>query len=159
MKSLLTAIICMSFVTTAYCQTDSLVTSDTVAAAQQDTSDAAFQLWIKEIFDGIFAHPQLDSLKQVSADSIRILSKSIKVMKKKESKATAAHYPWKDVLDCMTEGKVYYSNDIGDCGERLVAVIFSSPQWTWKKLCGRTGLLYICPVCKRQVKFECWGMN
>lgn len=73
----------MSLVTTAYCQTDSLVTSDTVAAAQQDTSDAAFQLWIKEIFDGIFAHPQLDSLKQVSADSIRILSKSIKVMKKK----------------------------------------------------------------------------
>ena len=44
----------MSFVTAAYCQTDSLVTSDTVAAEQQDTSDAAFQLWIKEIFDEIF---------------------------------------------------------------------------------------------------------
>ena len=71
MKSLLTAIICMSFVTTAYCQTDSPVTSDTVAAAQQDTSDTAFQLWIKEIFDGIFAQPKLDSLKQVSQKNRR----------------------------------------------------------------------------------------
>lgn len=61
----------MSFVTTAYCQTDSPVTSDTVAAAQQDTSDAAFQLWIKEIFDGIFAQPKLDSLKQVSQKNRR----------------------------------------------------------------------------------------
>ena len=81
MKNLLTAIICMSFVTTAYCQTDSPVTLDTVAAAQQeldtvaaaqqDTSDAAFQLWIKEIFDGIFAQPKLDSLKQVSQKNRR----------------------------------------------------------------------------------------
>lgn len=66
---------------------------------------------------------------------------------------------WEDVLACMKDGRVFYSEEKGDCGERLIAVNFSSPQWTWEKMCGRSGLLYICPVCKRQVKFDCLSMN
>ena len=59
----------------------------------------------------------------------------------------------------MKDGRVFYSEEKGDCGDRLIAVNFSSPRWTWEKLCGRSGLLYICPVCKRQVKFDCRIMN
>lgn len=98
-------------------------------------------------------------LPAVSADSIRLLTKSLEMMKKEESKATAKYFPWEDVLACMKDGRVFYSEEKGDCGERLIAVNFSSPQWTWEKMCGRSGLLYICPVCKRQVKFDCLSMN
>lgn len=46
MKSLLTAIICMTSITAAYAQSDSLVKSDTTTAAQQDTSDGSVSLCV-----------------------------------------------------------------------------------------------------------------
>ena len=98
-------------------------------------------------------------LPAVSADSIGLLTKSIETMTTEESQATAKYFPWEDVLACMKDGRVFYSEEKGDCGERLIAVNFYSPRWTWEKLCGRSGLLYICPVCKRQVKFDCRIMN
>lgn len=36
---------------------------------------------------------------------------------------------------------------------------FSSPSWTWARLCGRAGWLAICPDCQHQIEFRLSVMN
>ena len=45
------------------------------------------------------------------------------------------------------------------CGKRIVSLYYKSPAWTWEHLCGRAGLLYICPYCKEDERFDCEIMN
>lgn len=45
------------------------------------------------------------------------------------------------------------------CGKRIVSLYYESPAWTWEELCGRAGLLYICPYCKEDDHFDCEIMN
>lgn len=72
-------------------------------------------------------------------------------------------YPW---ADCASHLKKLVSYDVlvtdircNKCGGRIVIIPFRSPAWTWEKLCGREGELYLCPSCMRQVRFDCWVMN
>lgn len=41
----------------------------------------------------------------------------------------------------------------------LTSIYFSSPPWTWQKLCGRAGWLTICRPCHLQVDFFLTIMN
>lgn len=74
--------------------------------------------------------------------------------------AFASH---KDIRDSITKypEKVFWSKDkfCKHCGKRMVSLYYESPAWTWEHLCGRAGLLYICPYCKEDDHFDCEIMN
>ena len=69
----------------------------------------------------------------------------------------------KDIRDSITKypEKVFWSKDkfCKHCGKRIVSLYYKSPAWTWEQLCGRAGLLYICPYCKEDERFDCEIMN
>lgn len=48
---------------------------------------------------------------------------------------------------------------MADSGVQLIQVYFSSPSWTWEKLCGRAGNMLICPKCHTQQEFMLTLMN
>lgn len=103
--------------------------------------------------------------------------------------ARTGFFPWKDVeasendeqlqrvhfseRDCEApamlhlEGgqRVALRNDARDCPgcgrepSDLKWVYFSSPDWTWRQLCGRAGWLVICEACHMQVDFFLDRMN
>lgn len=69
----------------------------------------------------------------------------------------------KDIRDSIAKypEKVFWPKDkvCKHCGKRIVSLYYESPAWTWEQLCGRAGLLYICPYCKEDDHFECELMN
>lgn len=80
----------------------------------------------------------------------------IKEGKKPES-AKYVYFPWFDVLSSMytIPDKVYMTDDIcPNCGTRMLQIYFSSPSWTWRKLCGRAGYMTLCPNCPKQVSYR-----
>ena len=71
-------------------------------------------------------------------------------------------FPWEDVFASMMKNpeKVCLSSKTcPDCGERLIQLYFSSPDWTWRELCGRAGDMLICPKCHEQKDFFLRIMN
>lgn len=74
--------------------------------------------------------------------------------------AFASH---KDIRDSIAKypEKVFWPKDkfCKHCGKRIVSLYYKSPAWTWEQLCGRAGLLYICPYCKEDDHFDCEIMN
>jgi hypothetical protein len=75
-------------------------------------------------------------------------------------------FPWNDVKSCLKDKldnkKFKGHRNCPKCGrysEELVWIMFNSPPWTWRNLCGRKGPLSICPNCKIQVDFLCEVMN
>ena len=76
--------------------------------------------------------------------------------------ARNVYFPWRDVLACMfSKHKHLVLSEIvcPDCGERMVIFHYTSPAWTWNSLCGRAGIMTICPNCPKQVKFSLTMMN
>lgn len=69
----------------------------------------------------------------------------------------------KDIKDSIAKypEKVFWSKDkvCKHCGKRIVSLFYESPAWAWEQLCGRAGLLYICPYCKEDDHFDCSEMN
>ena len=45
------------------------------------------------------------------------------------------------------------------CWHKKKRIYFTSPDWTWRELCGRNGELIICEHCKIQYGFDCDEMN
>lgn len=45
------------------------------------------------------------------------------------------------------------------CHRPLHEIVYISPLWTWKSLCGREGDLIYCPHCRIQWSFDCQRMN
>lgn len=74
--------------------------------------------------------------------------------------AFASHKEIKDSIAKYPE-KVFWPKDkvCKHCGKRIVSLYYKSPAWTWEHLCGRAGLLYICPYCKEDDHFDCEIMN
>ena len=71
-------------------------------------------------------------------------------------------FPWEDVIDSMRqqpEAVCLSSQKCPDCGETLIELFFSSPQWTWEQLCGRAGKMFICPKCHAQKEFFLTRLN
>lgn len=71
-------------------------------------------------------------------------------------------FPWRDILACMHTKHEYLSlseSVCPECGEHLITFHYTSPVWTWNSLCGRAGLMRICPGCPKQVDFVLTMMN
>lgn len=47
----------------------------------------------------------------------------------------------------------------GGNGDALSWVYFSTPEWTWQKLCGREGWIVVCDSCRQQTDFFLTIMN
>lgn len=79
-------------------------------------------------------------------------------------------FPWEDVRASQRDPRAQAENDVPGarnlygpmarpcpkCGtppDRLTWIVFSSPWWTWRSLCGREGYLTICEPCRFQVDF------
>ena len=75
--------------------------------------------------------------------------------------ARKVFFSWRDVLACMiAKQKLVLSESVcPDCGERMVVFYYTSPAWTWNSLCGRAGVITICPSCPKQVDFVLTMMN
>ena len=76
--------------------------------------------------------------------------------------ARNVYFPWRDVLACMFSKHKHLALSekvCPDCGERMVVFHYTSPAWTWNCLCGRAGIMTICPNCPKQVKFSLTIMN
>lgn len=87
----------------------------------------------------------------------------------------ATGYPWEDVEACRgqeppesmpgaDEAPPINAVEEGclGCGRPpadLEWVYFTSPAWTWTKLCGRAGWMAICPDCQYQVYFSLREMS
>lgn len=80
-------------------------------------------------------------------------------------------FPWGDVEACRglapppdiaLAGPPVAEEGCLGCGRpaaELEWLYFSSPSWTWARLCGRAGWLAICPDCEHQVDFRLTSMN
>lgn len=71
-------------------------------------------------------------------------------------------FPWRDILACMFtkyEHLPLSERVCPECGERMITFLYTSPAWTWNSLCGRAGVITICPSCPRQVEFSLTMMN
>lgn len=71
--------------------------------------------------------------------------------------ARNVYFPWRDVLACMFskyKHLVLSERVCPDCGKRMIVFHYTSPAWTWNSLCGRAGIMTICPSCPKQVKFS-----
>ena len=76
--------------------------------------------------------------------------------------ARNVYFPWRDVLACMFSKHkhlVLSERVCPDCGERMIVFHYTSPAWTWNSLCGRAGIMTICPNCPKQVKLSLTMMN
>ena len=87
----------------------------------------------------------------------------------------ATGYPWEDVEACR--GRKPAESMFGADGPPPVSAVkegclgcgrppaelewlyFTSPPWTWTKLCGRAGWMGICPDCRYQVYFALGVMS
>jgi hypothetical protein len=71
-------------------------------------------------------------------------------------------FPWYDILACMFSKHKHLPLSerlCPECGERMLTFHYTSPVWTWNSLCGRAGVITICPSCPRQVEFSLTIMN
>ena len=71
-------------------------------------------------------------------------------------------FQWRDILACMFtkyEHLPLSERVCPECGERMITFLYTSPAWTWNSLCGRAGVITICPSCPRQVEFSLTMMN
>lgn len=97
-----------------------------------------------------------DSWEDIKA----MLNEPASMTHKELLKASASH---KDIRDSLVKypEKVYWPTDkvCKHCGRRIVSLYYCSPAWTWEQLCGRAGILYICPYCKEDDHFDCEIMN
>ena len=72
------------------------------------------------------------------------------------------YFPWEHVIESMRkyrEKVCYTSERCPDCGEKLIELFYSSPESTWQQLCGRAGIMRICPTCCTQKSFVLKRMN
>jgi len=80
----------------------------------------------------------------------------------KESPEKEVYYPWSHVCDSIMsypEKVGIISEKCPICGHNMIEIYFFSPEWTWKKLCGRAGDMFICPHCRSQKHFHLTLMN
>lgn len=76
--------------------------------------------------------------------------------------ARKVYFPWQDVLASMyiRPADVRIRKETcPDCGEPVVTLYFSSPEWTWAEKCGRAGRMKLCLFCPKQLDFDLVMMN
>lgn len=112
---------------------------------------------------------------EITKDDLNILKGDLNILKGRQDvdveaeaddnfpeSAKMVYFPWNDVIGSMIEHpkKIRVLEALcPDCGEKYVELYFSSPDWTWRQLCGRAGTMTICCHCPKQVDFRLEIMN
>lgn len=67
---------------------------------------------------------------------------------------------WQHIAECLKRHpRPVLLKDHCECGCNTVSVHFCSPSWTWEKMCGRKGVIIICPKCLRAIDCRITEMN
>lgn len=75
-------------------------------------------------------------------------------------KQNYAELSWQHIAECLKKHpRPILLKDHCECGSNIVSVHFCSPSWTWEKLCGRKGVIIICPKCLRAIDCRLTEMN
>lgn len=99
-------------------------------------------------------HPISDreKLKTFTGSEVRTLFRHIKQkydsLSRKYVAACLKRYPRPILL-----------TDQCECGCNVIAIHFCSPSWTWEKMCGRKGVIIICPKCLSVIDYRITEMN
>ena len=94
----------------------------------------------------------------MSTKEVRVLIEKLKSTASNEKR----YFPWEDVYASMEKepDKVTVARMLcPDCEQPLVKLYFSSPDWTWRQLCGRAGTMIVYPSCGTQEDFTLEIMN
>lgn len=87
--------------------------------------------------------------------------------------ARQGFFPWEDVEAAERNSQLQSQHPLhpefprdgiacpgcGTASEQLTWFYFSSPDWTWRRLCGRAGWIAVCKPCRMQVNFVLEMMN
>ena len=97
----------------------------------------------------------------MNTEQVNTIIEKIKTVHEKVEKVMI-FYPWEDVYASMLKEpeKVKGSErTCPHCGNHLMEIHFISPAWTWERLCGRAGKLWLCAKCGNQIEFYLEYMN
>ena len=93
-----------------------------------------------------------EKLKTFTGSEVRTLFRHIK--------QNYAELSWQHIAECLKKHpRPILLKDHCECGSNIVSVHFCSPSWTWEKLCGRKGVIIICPKCLRAIECRLTEMN
>lgn len=82
--------------------------------------------------------------------------------------AMSQKLPWEDVYKCLKNLFGHYSVTTqvrwsplrcDKCYRHTIVFHFHTPIEVWERMCGRAGMMHLCPYCPRQVDFLCEYMN
>lgn len=94
---------------------------------------------------------------------IEALAAQIKDWDKRDDETGDSYiYPWSDIALSLLKYPEHVEFDYDrcpECGDSRVKLYFKSPDWTWKRMCGRSADMIICSHCKRQVMLKLRTMN
>lgn len=92
------------------------------------------------------------SVSNIDSEKLEAIANEIKNWDSSKTDCVR-EFPWDDVaLSILTRPqsvKLDYDT-CSKCGNKRVKLYFSSPSWTWSKLCGRAGEMIICTSCRTQ---------
>lgn len=75
-------------------------------------------------------------------------------------KQNYAKLSWRHIAECLKRHpRPIQLKDQCECGCNTASVHFCSPLWTWEKMCGRKGVIIICPKCLRVINCRITEMN
>lgn len=106
-----------------------------------------------------------NSTAVVPKEEVELIKKELKAKLNTTALPDSARkvfFPWDDVVDSISRypERVYESSTVCPvCGKKSLKIHFSSPEWTWQKLCGRAGTMHICCHCPSQIAFRLEIMN
>lgn len=93
-----------------------------------------------------------EKIKTYSCHETRSLFRHIK-----RNQATLS---WRHIAECTKKfPRPILLKEQCECGYNAVSVHFCSPLWTWEKMCGRKGVIIICPKCLRAIDYRITEMN
>lgn len=75
-------------------------------------------------------------------------------------KQNYAELSWQHIAECLKRHpRPIQLKDQCECGCNAVSVHFCSPLWTWEEMCGRKGVIIICPKCLKVIDCHITEMN
>ena len=72
-------------------------------------------------------------------------------------------YPWNEVYDFMTKYKDWVIGEsrirCNHCLKKTMLIYYITPDYTWRRRCGRAGYFLVCPHCLNQLDFYYMVLN
>ena len=127
-----------------------------------------FLFYVYVVIEGIIkllSHPSTwrkDKRRELISDDEKIKSFSWRdtLILSRHIKRNYETLSWKHIAECTKKyPRPILLKDQCKCGANTVSVHFCSPLWTWEKMCGRKGVIIICPKCLRGIDCRITEMN